>query len=53
MVLHHQDGPRPGKVPVELQQVFHVRAAPGVDRLIGVADDEEVPVVPPQSASIS
>ena len=45
VVFHHKDGLRRRIVSVEIQQIFHVRAAPGVDGLIRVADDEEVFVV--------
>ncbi len=37
-----------GKVALEVEDVADVGAAPGVDRLIRVADDAEVPVLPRQ-----
>ena len=45
VVLQHHDGARARERAVEVQQVAHVRAAPGVDGLVGVAHHEQVLVV--------
>ena len=43
-VLLQHDGRHVGERPLELQDVADVRAAPAVDRLVGVADDADVAV---------
>ena len=48
VVFHHHDGLHVWKDLVEIQQIFDVRAAPGVDRLVRVAHDEEVAVIAAQ-----
>ena len=48
VVFHHHDGLHVWKDLVEIQQILDVRAAPGVDRLVRVAHDEEVAVIAAQ-----
>ena len=48
VVFHHHDGLHIWKNLVEIQQILDVRAAPGVDRLVRVAHDEEVAVIAAQ-----
>ena len=48
VVFHHYDGLHVWKDLVEIQQILDVRAAPGVDRLVRVAHDEEVAVIAAQ-----
>ena len=48
MVLKHHDGARAGEALIEVKQQFHVRATPRVDSLVGVADHEQVLVIPLQ-----
>ena len=43
-VLPERNHRRPGVVLLEVENVPDVRTPPGIDRLIGVADDEDVPV---------
>ena len=50
VVFHHHDRARRGELLVEVEQEAHVRAAPGVDRLVRVSDDEEVFVIGAQRA---
>ena len=45
VIFRHQDRLCAGVVRFKLHQVLHVRAAPGVDRLVRVAHDEEIFVV--------
>ena len=45
VVFKHHNGLRPGKLPVEVQKVAHVGAAPGIDRLVRVAHDKKVVMV--------
>ena len=45
VVAVHENRPRARERLVEVEQEPHVGAAPGVDRLVGVAHDEQVPVV--------
>ena len=45
VILHHQDGPGAGKMPVKLQQILHIGTAPGIDRLVRVPDHEKVLMV--------
>ena len=42
VVLHHHNGAHLGEVFIEVQQVFHIGAPPGVDGLVRVAHDEQV-----------
>jgi hypothetical protein len=44
-VAAERDGPGPGVVAFELEDVREVRAAPAVDRLVGIAHREEVAAV--------
>ena len=48
VVVVHENRARAGKARVEVEQVAHVGATPGVDGLVGVTDHEEVVVVPLQ-----
>ena len=48
VVFHHHDGLHVWKDLVKIQQILDVRAAPGVDRLVRVAHDEEVAVIAAQ-----
>ena len=45
VVFVHHDGPSPRKAPVKLQQVFHIGTTPGIDGLVRVADDKQIPVI--------
>ena len=45
VILHHHDRLRARMMLVEVQQILHVRTAPGVDGLVRIAHDEEVMVV--------
>ena len=45
VIFHHHDGLRRGIDLVKVQQIPHVGPAPCVDRLVGVADDEQVLVI--------
>ena len=42
VIVHHHDGPGPGIMIIEIQQIFDVGSAPGVNGLVRVADNEEV-----------
>ena len=42
VIVHHHDGPGSRIVFVEIQQVFDIGPAPGVDRLVRITDDKEV-----------
>ena len=48
VIFHHQDRPRTGKDLIEVQQIPDVCSAPGIDRLVGIAYDEEVVVIAAQ-----
>ena len=48
VVLHHEDRLRAGVFLVEIEQIPHVRPAPGIDGLVRVADDEKVFVIAAQ-----
>ena len=48
VVFHHHNGLRRGIDLVKVQQIPHVRAAPRVDGLIRVADDEKILVIAAQ-----
>ena len=48
VIAHHHDGAGSGVLPVEIQQVFHIGAPPGVDGLVRVAHDEQVLVIAAQ-----
>ena len=48
VVLHHQDRPRFGEGGVEIREIAAVGAAPGVDGLIRIPDDEQVSVIAAQ-----
>ena len=45
IVLVHHDGVRASKALVELEKVLHVGPTPGVNSLIGIADDEQVAMI--------
>jgi len=45
VVLRHIDRARAGKFFIKIEQEAHVRPAPGIDRLVGVPDDEKIAVV--------
>ena len=45
VVLVHHDGARARETLIEVEQVLDVGAAPRVDGLVGVSDDEQVAVV--------
>ena len=48
VVLHHHNGPSPGKGLVQVQKIFDVGATPGVDGLVRVSHHKEVFVIPAQ-----
>ena len=45
VVLEHHDSARAREVLIEIEQQLHIRAAPRIDGLIGIADHEQVPVI--------
>ena len=45
VILHHHDRLCARMMLVEIQEILHVRTAPGVDGLVRIAHDEEVMVV--------
>ena len=45
IVFHHHDGLGLRKSLVKIEQKFHIGATPGVDRLVGIADDEKIFVI--------
>ena len=53
VVLFELDDPRAGKVALEIEDVVDVRAAEAVDRLILVADRDDVPPLARPAALIS
>ncbi len=48
VVLLQQDGPRCGEVAVEVLDVAIIRAAPLIDRLVGIADGKDAVRIPGQ-----
>lgn len=45
VIVGHHDGLCPGKLPVKVEQVSHIGAAPGINGLVGIAYDKQIFVI--------